>query len=397
MPFTIIRNDITKVKADAIVNTANPLPQFAGGTDSAIYKAAGAEELLAERKKAGRINPGEAAATPAFRLPAKYIIHTVGPEWIDGRHGEPDILRSCYRHSMILAEELGCESIAFPLISAGIYGFPKEHAMKIALSAIRSHLETSDMFVTLVVFGQESVQIASDLTGRIEEYIDDRYMREKSAEEYGSLNGFLSEYIRRNIIVGSALPPMSMLAPTDRTETDLAFGIPTAGTKKPSSEDIASPDKASLSEEEEAEVREAPVFSARKSESSFHMPMAKRKSLEDVVNNLGESFQQRLLRMIDERGLTDPQVYKRANIDRKLFSKIRCHEDYIPRKKTIVAIAIALKLNLDDTKDLLASAGLALANNSKSDLIVSFCIENGIYDIYEVNTLLFQFRQPILC
>ena len=125
--------------------------------------------------------------------------------------------------------------------------------------------------------------------------------------------------------------------------------------------------------------------------------MAKRKSLEDVVNNLGESFQQRLLRMIDERGLTDPQVYKRANIDRKLFSKIRCHEDYIPRKKTIVAIAIALKLNLDDTKDLLASAGLALANNSKSDLIVSFCIENGIYDIYEVNTLLFQFRQPILC
>lgn len=124
--------------------------------------------------------------------------------------------------------------------------------------------------------------------------------------------------------------------------------------------------------------------------------MKRRASLEDVVNRLGESFQARLLRMIDERGMSDPEVYKRANVDRKLFSKIRCSEDYIPKKKTIVALAIALRLNLDDTKDLLASAGLALTNNSKADLIVSFCIENEIYDIFEVNALLSEFHQPIL-
>ena len=367
MPFRIIRNDITKVKADAIVNTANPEPRYASGTDAAIYKAAGAEVLLAERKKIGRIAPGESAVTAAFQLPAKYIIHTVGPAWIDGKHGEFDILRSCYRKSLILADQLGCKSIAFPLIATGIYGFPKDQALDIALSVVREHLESSDINVTLVVFGRSSYQLASGLTEQVEEYIDENYVTDQTIEEYGSPIGGLSDARRRR----------------ELWEREKYFGSVMMNQAAPEAlEDVA----------EEANG----LFAAQESAPSYPAPAAKKGSLEDVVNNLGESFQARLLRMIDERGMTDPEVYKRANVDRKLFSKIRCSEDYIPKKKTIVALAIALRLNLDDTKDLLASAGLLLTNNSKADVIISFCIENGIYDIFEVNALLFKFHQPIL-
>ena len=364
MPFRIIRNDITRVKADAIVNTANPEPVYASGTDSAIYKAAGEKKLLAARKKIGRITPGEAAVTSAYNLPAKFIIHTVGPAWIDGKHGEFEILRSCYRKTLILAESLGCESIAFPLIATGTYGFPKDLALETALSVIRAHLEDSDMDVTLVVFGRGSYQIASGLAERVEEYIDENYVSAQIVAEYGSTDDISSSLHRRKL-----------------QELGYRSGGAYSNRMPVSTEDLTEPVSAPLQEE----------FS-----SEFYMPGLRKASLEDAVNNLGESFQARLLRMIDERGMTDPEVYKRANIDRKLFSKIRCSEEYIPKKKTIIALAIALGLNLDDTRDLLASAGLTLTNNSKSDVIVSFCIENGIYDIFEVNALLFRFDQPIL-
>lgn len=351
MSFKIIRNDITKVRADAIVNTANPQPRYASGTDSAIYNAAGAVDLLLERTKIGRIAPGDAAVTSAFKLPAKYIIHTVGPAWIDGDHGEYDVLRSCYRRSLLLADQLGCKSIAFPLIATGVNGFPKDKALEIALSTIREHLNDSDVDVILVVFGRSSYQIAYGLVERIEEYIDENYIAERTREEY------FEEYPPKGILDASSSYVLG--APeADESEADLLY-----------------PDSGKSEE----------ILREKNSES-----------LEDVVNDLGESFQARLLRMIDERGMTDPEVYKRANIDRKLFSKIRCSEDYLPKKKTIVALAIALRLNLDDTRDLLASAGLVLTNNSKADVIVSYCIKNGIYDIFEVNALLFKFDQPIL-
>ena len=354
MPFRIIRNDITKVRADAVVNSANPDPEVGTGADSAVYEAAGKDLMLAERKKIGAMKPGEAAVTPAFHLPAKYVIHTVGPVWIDGKHGEFDVLRSCYRKSLLLAEHLGCGSIAFPLIATGNYGFPKDKALDIALAVIRDHLEYSELNVTLVVFDRSAYQTASGLTEQIEEFIDENYVGSQTEVEYGSQAGPLSDHV----------------LPRRR------------GNRR---------EEAVLSEE-----------SFRDSAPAFPRParFGKKKekaSLEDIVNNLGESFQKRLLRMIDERGMTDPEVYKRANLDRKLFSKIRCSEDYIPKKKTIVALAIALRLNLDDTRDLLASAGLLLTNNSKSDLIVIFCLENGIYDIYEVNALLFKFGEPVLC
>lgn len=351
MPFQIIRDDITRVKADAIVDTANPEPRYAGGTDGAIYRAAGAEDLLAARRRIGRIAPGEAAVTAAFALPAKYLIHTVGPAWIDGQHGEFDILRACYRKSLLLADVLGCRSIAFPLIATGVYGFPKDRALETALSVIREHLEQSDLEVTLVVFGRGAYQIAAGLAEKIEAYIDENYAARRIREEYGSSRP----------------------------------GSPSAGGRR-----IEPSLRACLEGGEEA-WEERAVCSA----DTAGKPV--RGSLEDAVNHLGESFQDRLLRMIDERGMTDPEVYKRANLDRKLFSKIRCHEAYIPKKKTILSLAIALRLNLDDTRDLLASAGYALTNNSKSDVIVRFCIENGIYDIYEVNALLFRFDQQVLC
>ncbi len=375
--FKIIRNDITKVTADAIVNTANPEPCYGGGTDSAVYTAAGAEELLAERKKIGSISPGEAAVTYAFALPAKYIIHTVGPAWIDGAHGEFDILRSCYRKSLLLADQLGCGSIAFPLIATGVYGFPKDKALQIALSVFREHLEDSDLDVTLVVFGPESFRIASGLTERIEEYIDDNYAGERAAAEYGAYHDSIPDNRRRRILDGLRRRPGGSHSKLTSP------GAPSAPSCAPS--------------ERLSDADEAPVFLSASLAPDLVVPKQKKPSLEDAVNNLGESFQQRLLRMIDERGMTDPEVYKRANVDRKLFSKIRCSEDYIPKKKTIIALAIALRLNLDDTKDLLAAAGLALTNSSKADVIVSFCIENGIYDIFEVNALLFKFDQSLLC
>ena len=352
MPFRIIRNDITKVRADAIVNTANPEPTFAGGTDAAIYKAAGEKELLAEREKIGRIEPGEAVVTGAFALPARYIIHTSGPVWIDGRHGEYDILRSCYRKPLILADQLGCESIAFPLIATGVYGFPKDKALEVALSVIREHLDNSDLDVTLVVFSRSSYQLAEGLTDQVIEYIDENYVFRKLEEEYAE----------------PTCAPRRRSTPEMRRRRRLLENRPAYGS---TAFDSAFADTAMVSE-------------------------SKTESLEDAVKHLGESFRARLLRMIDERGMTDPEVYKRANVDRKLFSKIRCSENYIPKKKTIIALAIALKLNLDDTKDLLSSAGFSLTNSSKSDVIVSFCIENGIYDIFEVNALLFKFDQPIL-
>lgn len=377
MPFRIIRNDITKVRADAVVNSANPDPEVGTGADSAVYEAAGKDLMLAERKKIGAMKQGEAAVTPAFRLPAKYVIHTVGPVWIDGKHGEFDVLRSCYRKSLLLADHLGCESIAFPLIATGNYGFPKDKALNIALAVIREHLEDSELNVTLVVFDRSAYQTASGLTEQIEEFIDENYVGSQTEAEYGSPAGPLSEHVLRR-----------------RRGYRDAMAAPAAAPFHAEEE----PD---LSQESFRDAAEEKLTAFRESAPAHPRParFGKKKdkaSLEDIVNNLGESFQKRLLRMIDERGMTDPEVYKRANLDRKLFSKIRCSEDYIPKKKTILALAIALRLSLDDTRDLLASAGLALTNNSKTDVIVRFCIENGIYDIYEVNALLFRFLQPVL-
>ena len=350
MPFQIIRDDITKVKADAIVNTANPAPCVGAGTDSAIYRAAGAEALLYARKKIGSIARGAAVQTPAFGLNATYIIHTVGPAWVDGRHGERDILRSCYESSLALASELKCESIAFPLIASGSYGFPKDEALNIALAEIGKFLLTHEMTVILVVFDRKSLELSEQRMGGIRRYIDEHQVRLLHASEYQGES--------RSRRLEDAVPP-----PCGRT--------PVLGNAAP----IAAPGAA---------------FSARV------LPDIAGKSLDEVLGGAGETFQQRLFRLIDESGMDDVTVYKKANIDRKVFSRIRCRKDYRPKKKTAVAFAVALQLDMPTMLDLLARAEIAFSPSSKFDLIVTYFITNRIYDIYEINAALFKYGQPIL-
>ena len=321
MPFNIIRNDITKIKADAIVNTAG------GGTDTAVYNAAGADELLAERKKIGNIAVGDAVATPAFALDAKYIIHTVGPYWQGGEHGERELLRSCYRKSLELADKLDCKSIAFPLISTGVYKFPKGEALHIALSVIQEFLLTHDMEVTIAVFDKGSFELSGKLFAGIDEYIDEHYVEE-------SVN---SEYYTNDIRRIRAIERERMIVQR-RAET----------------------------------------------------------SLDDVMKNRGETFSEMLFRLIDASGMDDVEVYKKANIDRKVFSSIKCKSNYKPKKKTAVAFAIALQLDMPTMLDLLSRAEIAFSPSNKFDLIIKYYVEAGIYDIYEINEALFRFGQPIL-
>jgi len=324
MPFQIIRNDITKVTADVIVNTANPHPVIGNGTDSAIYKAAGEAELLAERKKIGDIAPGQAVETPAFHLNAKYIIHTVGPEWVDGNHGERETLRSCYDNSLRLASELKAESIAFPLIATGVYGFPKDEALDIATDAIGKFLLTHEMNVILVVFNRDAFVLSKELIGEIDQYIDEHGVALAEEREYAGM----SESRRRRMI----------------------------------------------------EQR----------------PAVKEISLDDMIENAGETFRQKLFDLIEEKGMDDVTVYKGANVDRKVFSTIRRKKDYKPKKQTAIALGLALNLDMSEMEDLLARAGYALSPSDKSDLIIQFCIHKGIYNVMKVEEILFDYKEPTL-
>lgn len=405
MPFRIIRDDITRVRADAIVNTANPKPVYASGTDQAIYLAAGAEQLLAERRKIGEIHPGEAAVTHAFDLPARYIIHTVGPAWYGGDRGEYDILRSCYRKSLYLAEQLRCESIAFPLISTGVYGFPRDKALDIALESFREFLEDSEMEITLVVFDRKALELSSSRVAGVEQYIDENYVERRRGEEYrpGDRREERRKYDSRdeaerkrrwnfslnpfgNALSGSAYRDSSMpvSAPVKREDT---------WEEADDSADHLADYCASTLPMEQAPP---PKPAGRTAKSDYQTASARKKNLQDVMKNVGESFQERLMRMIDERGYTDAQVYKKANLDRKLFSKIRCNADYCPKKKTALSLALALELNLDETTDLLSRAGYAFSPSSKADIIIRFCILNEIYDVMEVDSMLFKYEQPTL-
>ena len=459
MPFTIIRNDITKVSADAIVNTANPRPVIGSGVDSAIYKAAGEAELLAERKKIGVIMPGEAVYTPAFGLDAKYIIHTVGPVWQGGDHGEYETLAACYRHSLLRANYLGCKSIAFPMISTGVYGFPKDKALRIALDEIADFLMLSEMEVILVVFDKTAFDLSSSLIEGVRQFIDDNYVEEKHVEEYSRRMSRSLEYsygrsrAERDTLFGnmvrgharfdsdrepeeSEVPDESKIPETSKIQE--ASEVPEASKRAeaskiqeasevPEASKTTVEDALSETDIPEGDIDMAPLAATAESipleseeefDAYFHdlyegslAPKASQKStaahglahapavtdsLEEAMKGLGLTFQQKLLSLIDEKGFSDTQVYKKANIDRKLFSKIRCNVNYKPSKATVLALAISLELDLDETVDLLKRAGLALQPCSKSDLIVQYCIVHQIYDIFEVNSILFEYDQLLL-
>lgn len=338
MPFEIVRNNIVNMYVDAIVNTANPHPTIGSGVDTAIHEKAG-PKLLEARKQIGDITLGEARLTPAFDLNAKYVIHTVGPVWRDGFSGEPEHLRACYRNCLMLAKETECESIAFPLISTGNYGFPKDLALQIAIGEISTFLLEHEMQVCLVVFDKKSYALSEKLFKAVESYIDENYVEEALLCEYA----------------GAPEP--------ERSRSDRMF---------------------------EAMPMAAPVL---KNAFGKAKPQAKR-SLEDLIDEVEDTFSESLFRWIVKKDLTNPEVYKKANMDRKLFSKILNNRDYKPSKINAIALAIALELNLDETKDFIGRAGYALTHSSKFDIIVEWFILHGNYDIFEINMTLFEFGQP---
>lgn len=379
MPFTIVRNDITKVQADAIVNAANNRLLMGGGVCGAIFKAAGIAAMQKVCDKIGWCDTGKAVMTEGFSLPASYVIHTAGPVWRGGKNGEEQQLRGCYQSCLKLAVRNHLESIAFPLISSGIYGYPKEEALSVALSEFRSFLLENDMRIYLVVFDRTAVRMGERLTASLEQYIDDNYAAEHDdASRRQAL-------LRRNSPASDLddFRTLKEAVPHEAEEYSEESGLP--------EESIIAEDSVWMEEES------APPRSVRKYRPVKEQPgTASPRSLEDIVNHAEETFSQMLLRLIDEKGITDVQAYKRANIDRKLFSKIRSNPDYAPSKRTALALAVSLELSLDETRDLLLRAGYALSHSSRFDLIVEYFIGNGSYDIFTINEALFAFGQQTM-
>ncbi len=404
MPFLLVRDDITKVRVDAVVNPANPCLKEGQGTSRAVFQAAGRELLQKACEKAGRCDMGKAVITEGFGLPAKYVIHAVGPMWQGGGQGEDGILYSAYMESMKLARKWRLESMAFPLLSSGSYGYPKERALAIAVSAISDFLMENEMMIYLVVYDARSLAVSWKLFASIEEYIDEHYIQEKNhiresgegEERFDNRSGRIFE--EKSQIPPASKPdrarfPRSLFGRKRREETSapLPAALPPSERQTPLFPPAgqARPLLPRSSPPPQAAVRPSAAFSQARPEEKTRM-------LEDIMLHMGETFSQMLLRLIDERGLPDPEVYHKANIDRKLFSKIRTNIHYSPNKKTVLSFAIALELSLDETKDLLRTAGYSLSDSSRFDVIISFFLEHGIYDIFEINEMLFYYEQPLL-
>ncbi len=352
MPLQIIRQDITKMKVDAIVNTTNEEMVGYSGVDLAVHEGAGVE-LDKECQRLAPLGLGTAKITKGYNLDAKYIIHTSGPIWHGGLAGESIILKSCYLESLKLAVENGCESVAFPLISAGAYGYPKDKVLNFAVQIITEFLFSHELTVYLCVFDRTSYEFSKELFNEISEFIDDDY-------------GFAREF--------------------NRCAANLRLDI--------------CEDETLTADFSECDVLEecAPV---PKMMPCASVPMeygnVKNKTLEEYMKAMDKSFAYKLFDYIDSKGMTDVECYKKANVDKKTFSKIKCNpQSYKPSKQTAVAFAIALELTLDETQDLLSSAGLTLSRSFVFDKIIRYFIQKGNYNVFEINEALFEFDQVLL-
>lgn len=344
MPIRIVQDDITKMEVDAIVNAANNSLLGGGGVDGAIHRTAG-PGLLAECRTLGGCETGAAKLTKAYELPCRYVIHTVGPVWRGGGYGERELLLSCYRASLELALKKGCETVAFPLISSGAYGYPKDQALQVAVEAVGRFLLDHDMTVYIVIFDRASYRISGELFADVAAYIDQRYVdgHSDSREEQAG-----RQRKARKLFEADAAPlGAELLSPV------------CAAAQPPHALDALS-------------------------------------DLEESLGRLDEGFSQTLLRLIDEKKMTDAQCCKKANVDRKLFSKIRTNPTYRPSKPTVLAFAVALELSLDEAEALLCRAGFALSHSSKLDIIVEYFISQGCYDVFTINEALFAFDQSLL-
>ena len=361
MPFQIIRNDITKVKADVIVNSANPIPTYAGAVDRSIYLAAGANDLLLERRKIGNIPVGEAAYTPAFKLQAKYIIHTVGPVWIVGEHGEIEAVRSCYQNSLRIASELKCESIAFPLISTGAYGFPKDKALEAATSVIYQFLLQNEMMIYLVIYDQASLDYSCRLFTDVKQYIDLHYIEDQE-----------------------------QLALEAASNGDVTVSGPVA--RKAISNGL-------LTQEQEDRLRaHRKSISDRIDRSkgrTYESEKISTASLDKMFENSTRYFGDALIEMIAERRLTNSEVYRAANISKQTFSNIRKSENP-PKRETVAALAIGMKLTVKEAEMLYEAAGYSLTKTNKFDVCIRYFLINKRYNIVENNIFLDSYGLPSL-
>ena len=350
MPFEIVRNNITKMAVDAVVNTANPKPVIGAGTDFAIHKAAG-PKLLEARQAIGSIKTGHAAITPAFDINATYVIHTVGPVWLDGKHDDEKILQNCYENSLTLAVQNGCQSVAFPLIATGNYGFPKDKALQIAISVFSAFLLEHEMQIYLVVYDRKSFKLSEKLFQNVASYIDEHYVDSRNFA-YGALDENRRRIRRRR--------EMEICECTETLEE-----MPTVGGP-------------------EELLPCAP------------MAASKAMSLEDMLGQTDAGFTETLLNLIDKTGKKDSEIYKKANISKQHFSKIRNNPHYQPTKATAIAFALALELDIDQTNDLIGRAGYTLTRSSRFDLIIQYFIEQKNYNIVEINITLYEFDQSLL-
>ena len=340
MPIEIVRNDITKMAVDAIANAAKESLLGGGGVDGCIHRAAG-PELLTECRTLGGCRTGDAKITKAYRQPCKYVIHTVGPVWNGGKFGEQDQLVSCYRTSLALAKAHKCETVAFPLISSGIFGYPKDQALRVAVDTIGAFLMENDMTVYIVIFDRAAYQISGKLFADIAEYIDDHYVDEHTDSRSERLRR-LNRLESKTMVCEDAAPDF-MAVPCAPMAMSVVGG-----------------------------------------------------SLDNMLDELDASFSETLLKLIDRTGKKDSEIYKKANVDRKLFSKIRNNPDYKPSKTTAIAFAIALELDLEETKDFISRAGFALSHSSKFDVIIEYFIKQKNYDVFAINEALFAFDQSLL-
>ena len=384
MPFKIVRNDITKMKTDAIVNTANAHPIAGPGCDRAVYEAAGYNELLSYRKThIGPVKEGEVFLTPGFGLPAKYIIHAVSPLFIDGSNGEEKLLRSCYRKSLALAAEKGFRSVAFPLISTGSFGYPKEEGMRIAVDEIHAFLLSSNMLVYLVVFDDKATRMGRNLYPDLEAYIDHNYVQQKNQEEYDA--SWYADSYTGSVPEGNttARKPKRHRSFESVFRKEKEAGAPGVfynayDKKAPEAYDEQVPLQAAPLDDEDSAIEEM------------------ERKLADRMKHMADTFPQYLLYLISEKGMGNAEVYKRAIVDKKVFSKIKNNPNYHPQKLTALCLCIGAKLNLDESKDLLARAGYALSPCDKTDIIFSYFIENEIYDMIELDIQLEEHGLPCI-
>ncbi|MDN5332969.1 MAG: O-acetyl-ADP-ribose deacetylase [Sphaerochaeta sp.] len=325
MPFFLVQNDITKMQSEAIVNAANTALLMGGGVCGAIFRAAGIQEMTKACAPLSPIKTGEAVITPGFSLPARYVIHTAGPVYHDGKSGERELLQQCYSNSLQLAVQHKISSLSFPLISSGIFGYPKQEALEVARTTIEQFLAEHELTVYLVLFNKESFLAETKLHTSIEQYIEEQYVQKHA--------------LKRDML----------------------------------------------------EIEAMELGSAEEIQSPFYEP-----NLAEALSNLDEPFSDSLRALIQAKGKTEVEVYKKANIDRKLFSKIRSGNGYTPSKRTVLALAIALELSLEETEKLLRKAGYALSHNNIFDIIIEYCIVHKHYKVLEVNEVLFSYDQPLL-